>query len=484
MKGIFSYTSARFAERLVSFFLLPILTKIVTKEEYAIWTQSILITGILTPIILLKFETTVVKFFPNWTSQNKKENSVILFMMTLILILFCMLAFLSLVFNKYIAFLIFGDYQLSIYIPIVVGLLLSELLFEFLIALLRISDRINNLSIYLVAKSVWRLAIITLVLIGIDNSFYYAFWSFVVFQFFITFGLFFWEINLISMIRVGLNKGRSEWSKILKFSFPLVPFIMLIMIHNFADRFFIAHFLGLEVLAIYSAAFSLATIITFFHSTINFILFTELSKKWLNKNKDNVTFLLKKIFIAYFALTLPFLVFIGIAGSEFLQVLTTKDYFILPQVLFLICLNIAIFGFYQFTYNIVLLERGSFNAPIIMLFVTGINIFINYILIPKIGILGSALASFFSNSLLAIISYKISQNILKYKFPYKEFIKILIRSLIMGLVIWQGINYLGNDIISLSIILVFAFLIYILLDIFGSDDSSFISVTKIKSFLK
>ena len=69
-----------------------------------------------------------------------------------------------------------------------------------------------------------------------------------------------------------------------------------------------------------------------------------------------------------------------------------------------------------------LLERGSFNAPIIMLFVTGINIFINYILIPKIGILGSALASFFSNS-LAIISYKISQNILKYKFPYKEFQK-------------------------------------------------------------
>ena len=74
MKGILSYASARFAERLVSFFLLPILTKIVTKEEYAIWTQSILIAGILTPIILLKFETTVVKFFPNWTSQNKKRE--------------------------------------------------------------------------------------------------------------------------------------------------------------------------------------------------------------------------------------------------------------------------------------------------------------------------------------------------------------------------------------------------------------------------
>ena len=192
MKGTFSYASARFAERLISFFILPILTKIVTPEEYAIWTQSIVIAGILMPIILLKFETSVVKFFPNWNSQNKKENSVILFMLTLILFLFCLITVIVLIFDEYVAFLIFGDYQLSIYIPIIIGLLLSELLFEFLIALLRISNRINNLSIYIITKSIWRLAIITLVLIGIDSSFYLAFWSFVLFQLVVTFGLFVW----------------------------------------------------------------------------------------------------------------------------------------------------------------------------------------------------------------------------------------------------------------------------------------------------
>ena len=91
MKGTFSYATARFIERLVSFFLLPILTKIITPAEFAIWSQSIVIAGILMPIILLKFETSVVKFFPNWNNQNKKENSVILFMLTLVLCLFFLL---------------------------------------------------------------------------------------------------------------------------------------------------------------------------------------------------------------------------------------------------------------------------------------------------------------------------------------------------------------------------------------------------------
>ena len=124
------------------------------------------------------------------------------------------------------------------------------------------------------------------------------------------------------------------------------------------------------------------------------------------------------------------------------------------------------------------------NDPILMTVVTGINILLNVLLIPKIGILGAALASFFSNFFLAIIVYNMSQNILKWDFPFTESIKILIRSLIMGVVIWQGMAWLGNDIISLAVILIIAGLIYGLLDFFGDKNSSFISLTKLGNFYK
>ena len=161
--------------------------------------------------------------------------------------------------------------------------------------------------------------------------------------------------------------------------------------------------------------------------------------------------------------------------------MTTKDYLISTQTLFLISFNIAIFGLFQFTHYIVLLERGSLNAPILMTVVTGINILLNVLLIPKIGILGAALSGFFSNSLLAIIVYNMSQKILKWGFPFTESIKILLRSLIMGVVIWQGMVWLGNDITSLIVTLIIAGLIYGLLDFLDNKSSSFFYIIKIRN---
>jgi O-antigen/teichoic acid export membrane protein len=484
MKGTLSFASASFAERLVSFFLLPILTKLVTPAEYAIWSQSIIIAGVLTPIILLKFDTSIIKFFPTWNNQNKKKNSVILFMLILILILFCLVATIALVFDQKIAHLIFGNYQMSFYIPLIIGLLLSELLFEFLIALLRISNRIGKVSIYILMKGIWRLATISLILIGSDGSFYLAFWSLVLFQLFITLLFCVWEIKPLSLVKAGLKEGRTDWAKILKFSLPLIPFIILMGVNNFIDRFFITHFLGLNSLAPYAAGFSLAVVITFFYSTISFMLFPELSKKWANKNKTIIINIMKKVITAYLALTIPYLVFIGIAGVDVLLVLTTKNYFISSQTLFLISFNIALYGLYQITYFVVLLGRGSLNAPIMMLVVTGINLLLNLALIPKFGILGAALAGFFSNSVLVIITHNMSQNILKWGFPFIESIKILLRSLIMGAVIWYGIVWFGNNIILLSTTIIIAGLTYVLLDFFGDKNSSFISLTKLSTLYR
>lgn len=482
MKGTLSYASASFGERLVSFFLLPLLTKLLTPTEYAIWSQSIIVAGVLLPVILLKLDTSLIKFFPTFNNHNIKKNSVLLFMLTLILILFLFIATISLVFEEQIAFLIFGNYKLSLYVPLIICLLLTEILFEFLIALLRISNRVGKVSIYILLKGIWRLGTLSLVLLGINSNFYFAFCTFVLVQLIITSGLFLWDINPFSLLKAGFNSGRNYWYKILKFSLPLVPFIILMMIHNFIDRIFITHLLGLNSLALYTAGFSIAVVVTFFHSTISFMLFPELSRKWNNKNKANISFLMKKVVTAYLALTLPFLIFILVAGVEVLLALTTKDYLISTLTLFIISLNMGVFGFFQFAHYIVLLSRGSLSAPILMTFITGINIILNLLFIPKIGILGAALSSLISTFILAVIVYIQSQKNLMWKFPFLESVRILIRSLIMGAVILFGINWLGNDIISLTLTIIISGFVYILLDFFGDKDSSFIALTELGNF--
>ena len=67
---------------------------------------------------------------------------------------------------------------------------------------------------------------------------------------------------------------------------------------NKTSSIFITHYHGLELLAPYAAGFSLGAIVTFFHSTISFMLYPELSKKWVNKNKTNIINLMKKVVTA------------------------------------------------------------------------------------------------------------------------------------------------------------------------------------------
>ena len=180
MKDTLFFSLAMMAERMVSFFLLPILTKIVTPAEYAIWSQSVLVTGMMVPVVLLGFQTAVVKFFPLWINQKKERNSVILFMLISVLILFFLISVATLMFDEKVAKLIFGDSQMFLYIPLLVGLLFSEVFFELLVGVLRVTDRMRKVSIYLLMKGVWRIGVLLLVLIRLTTFEFISIWSLVV----------------------------------------------------------------------------------------------------------------------------------------------------------------------------------------------------------------------------------------------------------------------------------------------------------------
>ena len=473
MKGTIFFASAMVVERLISFFLLPILTKLVTPVEYAIWSQSVIISGMMIPIVLLGFQTAVVKFIPLWDNQEKSQHSVILFMLISILTLFSLIAATALYFDSSVALLIFGSSEMSFYVPLLIGLLFSEALFEFLVGILRATNRIRRVSTYLLMKGMWRIGTIILVLIGMNGDFYTAFWLFVSFQLVVTLLIYAKEVKLITLLRSGLDIGKHHGNEVLRFSLPLVPFAVLLGINTFVDRLFITHSHDLEMLATYSAGSSLVAIIAFFYSVLGFTLFPELSKRWADGNKDGAIILLRKVIIVYLSLLLPFIVFMVIAGSDILLILTTKDYIISADVLFLLSCNIGLFGLYQISFYFILLQRGSAHAPLLVAIVSGINILFNALLVPKYGMLGAAIAGFISNSFLAIVAIYLSQKSLQWQFPWEASIRILMRALFMGLIIWLGMGWFGDSPIILTGILSVAGIVYGVLDYLDKRNSFF-----------
>ena len=322
-------------------------------------------------------------------------------------------------------------------------------------------------------KGMWRIGTIILVLIGMNGDFYTAFWLFVSFQLVVTLLIYAKEVKLITLLRSGLDIGKHHWNEVLRFSLPLVPFAVLLGINTFVDRLFITHSHDLEMLATYSAGSSLVAIIAFFYSVLGFTLFPELSKRWADGNKDGAIILLRKVIIVYLSLLLPFIVFMVIAGSDILLILTTKDYIISADVLFLLSCNIGLFGLYQISFYFILLQRGSAHAPLLVAIVSGINILFNALLVPKYGMLGAAIAGFISNSFLAIVAIYLSQKSLQWQFPWEASIRILMRALFMGLIIWLGMGWFGDSPIILTGILSVAGIVYGVLDYLDKRNSFF-----------
>jgi len=471
MNNTLYYASAMMAERIISFFLLPILTNIVTPAEYALWSQSVMIAGLMTPVVLLGFQTAIVKFFPYWDKNKTKQNSIILFILIVVLLLISAVSVAAIYYDTKLAELLFGDQKLFYYIPLIVGLLVSEAFFELLVAILRVTGRIRRISIYLLMKGVWRISVLTLMLSVIESDYYSAFLAFVLFQFLIIILIYMREINLLSLVQAGIRPGRSHWREVFKFSLPLVPFSILLSINTFSDRLFIVYYHSLELLASYSAAFSIAAIIAFFYSVLSFTLFPELSKRWANGDKHSVAILMNKTMMVYMGLLIPFLVFIMVSGVDTLEALTTKDYIISTKVILLISINIGLYGLYQIAFYIVLLGRGSANAPIIMLVIASINLFFNFLLVPKYGLFGAAISGTLSSTTLVGIAFFMSQKILKWKFPLAESIYIFFRAFIMGLLIWLAMLWSNGSSIYLITVLTLSGIAYGAMDLFSKKNS-------------
>jgi O-antigen/teichoic acid export membrane protein len=165
----FLFAFLNFGERLIGFVTLPLITKTVSDSNYAVWTQTIITTGLLTPIIVFGCGTSLVKFYP---LHKESIFKIIRVMFFVILSVFMVFATTTLIFKDSFSVLIFGDQSYSYLILPLLLLLLGEALFEFFVGFMRAKNIINFISLYLFLKGLLRLLILYIVLVILDKNMY------------------------------------------------------------------------------------------------------------------------------------------------------------------------------------------------------------------------------------------------------------------------------------------------------------------------
>ena len=202
-----------------------------------------------------------------------------------------------------------------------------------------------------------------------------------------------------------------------------IPLVFHILGHNLLsqlDRIMIGSYMTAKEVAIYSFGYSLGSIVS--------IALMSMNTAWIpwffeEKKKGNVDLINKYkeryILIGVF-LTIGFLsVF-----PELVSIMGSADYKSSRDFVVLIVISCFIVFLYTFPVNIQFYYENTKFVPIGTLLAAGINYILNYILIPKSGIYGAAIATVASYVLLLVFHHLIAK--IKYRYNEISFVQYII----------------------------------------------------------
>lgn len=391
VKNFTIYVLGKLIALLFSFLLLPLFTHKLPKEEFGIIGLLWLIIPLSRRIIDLGSDVSVsLKFF----KLDKKELSNWLYH-TITIILFNLLLWGGII---------------SILPPNVFNLSFTGLVLVLLIAT---SQSINSLwaSFSKLEGNAKRYIFIT----NLPPILTALFTTFLIYKIKANYMSYLWGmvaghgiITLYALVNIRnsyslkfFHPQKKIYKNILKIGIPVIPGTMSTIILAYGDRFVIENLIGLSYVAVYTLGYRMAEffLITFLQPFQNTVMpkIMRLAQENLNKALDYLESLLLRVGVAI----ILFLVVILVPMKSLIFLIGGQEYYSGYSIFLLVLVGI-------FVSNVTTISGILFNHfektqlnMILNTLVAGINIGMNYLLIPYMGIDGACLAT--------IIAYVIQQ---------------------------------------------------------------------------
>jgi O-antigen/teichoic acid export membrane protein len=247
-------------------------------------------------------------------------------------------------------------------------------------------------------------------------------------------------IILFCLIKSQVGLKRPHFSRIkeyLNFGVPTVPGNISAWVVASSDRYVIGYFLGATSVGIYSAGYGLGCFIQMPAGILGFVLPPTLSKLYDEGKMEEVKIHLRYSLKYLLALAIPFVFGAAVLAEPILRFFSTAEiasqgYFILP----LIALSSLFYGTYVVIAHILVVAKKTKIVGLIWIIAGVVNLGLNIVVVPHLGILGAALTTLIAYSLALGIGSYYSFKEFKFSIDWHFIIKSLIASVIMSLVIW------------------------------------------------
>ncbi len=404
------YGAGHVAARGVTFLLLPIYTNIFSLVDYGIISLVYTFLGFMNVILHYGLDASLLKHYVPADIEERKSiltNAYASFLLTTI-VFFLFLVF----FRSDISGLLFGSPFPSITL-MVAGILFFDVLWSMHVLLLRAEGK----PIFYTVVSFMNV-ILTLGLNILFVIYFKLGISGVLISNLITSGCIFFITLPIIIKRISITTlSVKQWKRMMKFGLPFLPAGIFSMILELSDRYILRYLTNIETVGLYNAGYKLGMLMMLVVMGFNMAWQPYFLKKKKHEREyvANVT--------TYVLSVLGFLWILILIWTETLVKLKFgsftffgEQYWASAQIVSIIALAYIFHALYLLQLpGVYLLEKSGWIAWIRGLGAVS-NFILNFLFIPKYGIVGAAGATCLSFILMAVVLYLVNLKI--FSIPY------------------------------------------------------------------
>nr|WP_314839275.1 oligosaccharide flippase family protein [uncultured Flavobacterium sp.] len=403
------YTFLNIVNKAIPFILLPVIVRLLSTEDFGLYSLFITVESLLIPIVSLNLHAALSSHYYSDDFLLSEYLSTMIFSLLGISIVFFIVVLVLPDFVINLLGLPFYFLQLAVISATITGLI------GMVSNLFRLQRRPWIYGAFSISQSLF--LFLCIYIFCIINP---TFNMIVNGRIFYVVMLFITSIILLKNKKYLILKFRNDFFKrALKFSLPTLVYSLSAFVFLSSDRFFIKYFLGIKSVGYYSAIFQLSSIISILGMSINAAwmpwLFENLKKKDYYTNVFIVKLSYGLIFTFLIIGFLSCLVFPFFASLILPYTFHKYIYISTP-----IIIGFVFEGIYLIVSPYLFFVGKTKYNGFIGIIIACLNITLNIILIPYLGILGAAIATCCSWILLAITFFIFSSRV--YPMPWLYFL--------------------------------------------------------------
>jgi len=423
---------------------LPVISRVYGPLDYGIWSQTMITLDLLAPVLMLRLENAAARFLSSLSTPRREQEFV--GMLVLIWAVLAAFSAVLLVAGDFVAGVLFGGKEYSTYVAPLALLLCSRVTWVFLLSYFRARQRHGLYTLLEVATLTGGIGVaLGFALTGTEL-----------------------RIVMISMALVELGAScavlgglwicartilRPRFAPVmryLRYSVPLIPNRLASWVIQSSDRLVILHFLGLGAVARYAAAYTLGKMLMMLVQPIGFVLLPRLAGMWDRGNRGGATRTMESALRYFLIVSFPAVLGLTHLARRILGLLSGGTLVPSEWVVLFVAVGILLGATSRFFTMVMQLAQRTGRLPLIIGAAAAVNLLLNLLLVPHIGILAAAISTFVAYllQLAALVWY--TRGVAALRLGLAAFVKIAVASAVMFAVLfliqWPGVLGLALEI--------------------------------------